>query len=85
MNAVNTDRHLHIGAIIFPRIDQFDFTGPFEVLSRLPNSTFHIAWKDTAPVRDVKGLLLTPEKTLAETPPLDVLVVPGGSGQVELM
>jgi cyclohexyl-isocyanide hydratase len=76
---------LHIGAIIFPRIDQFDFTGPFEVLSRIPNTTLHIAWKDTSPVRDVKGLLLTPEKTLAETPPLDVLLIPGGAGQVELM
>ncbi|HEY3900298.1 MAG TPA: DJ-1/PfpI family protein [Chthoniobacter sp.] len=82
---MNPDRHLQIGAIIFPQIDQFDFTGPFEVLSRIPNTTLHIAWKDTSPVRDVKGLLLTPEKTLAETPPLDVLVIPGGSGQVELM
>jgi len=71
------DHHLHIGAIIF--------TGPFEVLSRIPNSTFHVAWKDTSPVRDARGLLLTPETTLAATPPLDVLVVPGGSGQVELM
>jgi cyclohexyl-isocyanide hydratase len=84
MNA-NAERHLHIGAIIFPRIDQFDFTGPFEVLSRIPNSTLHIAWKDTTPVRDVKGLLLTAEKTLAEVPPLDVLLIPGGAGQVELM
>jgi len=79
------DRHLHIGAIIFPRIDQFDFTGPFEVLSRIPNSTLHIGWKDTSPVRDVKGLLLTPGQTLATMPPLDVLVVPGGAGQVDLM
>ncbi len=79
------DRHLHIGAIIFPQIDQFDFTGPFEVLSRIPNSTFHIAWKDKSPVRDARGLLLTPESTLAEVPPLDVLLVPGGSGQVPLM
>ena len=62
-----------------------DFTGPFEVLSRIPNSTFHIAWKDTSPVRDARGLLLTPEITLAEMPPLDVLLVPGGAGQVELM
>jgi cyclohexyl-isocyanide hydratase len=84
MNA-NADRHLQIGAIIFPRIDQFDFTGPFEVLSRIPNATLHIAWKDISPVGDVKGLLLTPEKTLVEVPPLDVLVVPGGAGQLELM
>ncbi len=76
---------LSIGIIIFPRMDQIDFTGPFEVLSRVPNSTIHVLWKEKAPIRDIKGLILTPEATLAEAPPLDVLVVPGGPGQQELM
>ena len=31
--------HLTIGALIFPLMDQIDFTGPFEVLSRIPDST----------------------------------------------
>jgi cyclohexyl-isocyanide hydratase len=79
------DNHLNIGAVIFPRIDQSDFTGPFEVLSRLPESSFHVLWKEKVPVRDRGGLILTPEKTFAEAPPLDVLVVPGGSGQLPLM
>jgi cyclohexyl-isocyanide hydratase len=79
------ERQLEIGAIIFPGMDQFDFTGPFEVLSRLPHSTFHILGKDRAPVRDAKGLILTPEKTYEESPPLDVLLVPGGAGQIDLM
>ena len=30
-------KHLTIGALTFPRMDQIDFTGPFEVLSRIPN------------------------------------------------
>jgi cyclohexyl-isocyanide hydratase len=85
MNSSIDNEHLHIGAIIFPRIDQFDFTGPFEVLSRLPNSTFHVLAQDSAPMRDMKGLILTPEKTLWDAPPLDVLIVPGGAGQVDLM
>jgi cyclohexyl-isocyanide hydratase len=85
MTKPGADEHLKIGAIIFPGMDQMDFTGPFEVLSRVPNSTFYISWKDKTPVRDARGLLLTPDTTFAETPPLDVLVVPGGSGQVELM
>jgi cyclohexyl-isocyanide hydratase len=75
-----TNTFLEIGAIIFPEIDQADFTGPFEILSRLPDSRFHILAKEKAPVRDVKGLLLTPDKTLSEAPPLDLLLVPGGSG-----
>lgn len=78
-------KHLHIGALIFPRMDQIDFTGPFEVLSRVPDSTFHVMGKDREPIRDIKGLILTPEMTIAEAPRLDVLMVPGGYGQEDLM
>ena len=77
--------HLHIGAILFERMDQIDFTVPFEVLSWLPDSTFHVLGKTRAPVRDTRGLILTPEKELSEAPRLDLLVVPGGYGQEELM
>jgi cyclohexyl-isocyanide hydratase len=76
---------LHIGAIIYPQVDQADFTGPFEVLSRIPNSTFHVLWKEVVPVLDVKGLILTPDTTFANAPELDLLVVPGGWGQEALM
>lgn len=76
---------MHIGALIFPNMDQMDFTGPFEVLSRIPGATIHAVWKDLTPVRDAFGLILTPTETLASAPPLDVLVVPGGRGQLPLM
>jgi len=76
---------LRIGAMVFPDVDQADVTGPFEVLANLPNSTFHLLWKDLAPVHDVRGLVLTPDTTFAEAPALDVLVVPGGKGQEALM
>jgi cyclohexyl-isocyanide hydratase len=76
---------LHVGAVIYPEMDQIDFTGPFEILSRLPDSTFHVVGRQKKPIRDVQGLLLTPEHTLAEAPQLDVLVVPGGHGQQALM
>jgi cyclohexyl-isocyanide hydratase len=77
--------HLEIGAIIFPNMDQCDFTGPFEVLSRLPDSTFHITWTRREPIRDYHGLILTPEVSLGQCPQLDLLVVPGGPGQEALM
>lgn len=79
------DTHLHIGSLLFEGIDQIDLTGPFEVLSRLPNSTYRIYGKTAAPVRDLKGLRLTPDAALGEAPPLDVLHVPGGYGQEALM
>ena len=80
MSVVPNEIHLQIGGILFPELDQADFTGPFEVLSRISNSTFHILAKTKEPVRDAKGLMLVPEKTLNESPQLDLLLVPGGAG-----
>ena len=79
------DTHLEIGSLLFEGIDQIDLTGPFEVLSRIPNATYRVYGKTVAPVRDVKGLRLTPDAALADAPPLDVLHVPGGHGQEALM
>ena len=76
---------LAIGALVYERLDQLDFTGPFEVLSRAPGATVHVMSKGGAPVTDMKGLVLTPSRALADAPELDVLVVPGGWGQQALM
>ena len=78
-------RMLSIGMLVFSRMDQIDFTGPFSVLSRLPDATVHVISRDGLPVKDHKGLVLTPTVSLAEAPPLDLLVVPGGPGQESLM
>lgn len=79
------DTHLQIGSLLFDGLDQIDLTGPFEVLSRIPNATYRVYARTTDPVRDVKGLRLTPDATLAAAPKLDVLHVPGGFGQEALM
>ncbi|HEX6453728.1 MAG TPA: DJ-1/PfpI family protein [Trebonia sp.] len=77
--------HLRIGALLFDGLDQIDLTGPFEVLSRIPDSEYRIYAKSMNAVRDTNGLRLFPDATLAEAPALDVLHVPGGPGQEELM
>ena len=79
------DVHLKIGGIIFPNMDQCDFTGPFEALARVPNSSFVTIWKDKNPVRDLAGMQLLADTTFEEAPQLDVLLVPGGHGQEALM
>lgn len=79
------ERPLQIGGLIFPDLDQLDFTGPFEVLARLPNAAMHVIWKEKTTVRDQRGLLLATDTTFAEAPQLDVLIVPGGKGQQSLM
>lgn len=80
-----TTRPLSVGCLIFERMDQIDFTGPFEVLSRMPDTTIQIVGKELSPVRDVQGLRLTPDVSVAEAGIFDVLVVPGGYGQQALM
>jgi cyclohexyl-isocyanide hydratase len=79
------DTHLQIGSLLFQDLDQIDLTGPFEVLSRIPNSTYRIYGKTDEPVRDLGGLRLMPDASLADAPQLDVLHVPGGFGQEALM
>jgi cyclohexyl-isocyanide hydratase len=41
---------LNIGFVIFPQLTQLDFTGPLQVLSRLPGAAMHIIAKSDAPV-----------------------------------
>jgi len=79
------DTHLQIGSLLFEGLDQIDLTGPFEVLSRIANSTYRLYAKTAEPVRDLKGLRLTPDAALSDAPHLDVLHVPGGFGQEALM
>jgi cyclohexyl-isocyanide hydratase len=82
---ISPDTHLQIGSLLFEGLDQIDLTGPFEVLSRMPNATYRVFAKTTDPVRDVRGLRITPDAALADAPQLDLLHVPGGFGQEALM
>ena len=73
---------LNIGFVIFPHLTQLDFTGPLQVLSRLPAAATHIVAKSDAPVPSDCGLSLVPTTTFAACPILDVVCVPGGFGVV---
>ena len=42
-----TTHPLSVGCLIFERMDQIDFTGPFEVLSRMPDTTIQIIGERT--------------------------------------
>ena len=50
--------HSQIGSLVYEGLDQIDLTGPFEVLSRIPNSTYRIFSKTIEPVKDISGLRL---------------------------
>jgi len=82
---ISPDTHLQIGSLLFEGLDQIDLTGPFEVFSRIPNSTYRVFGRTTAPVRDLRGLRLMADAALTEAPQLDLLHVPGGFGQGALI
>ena len=74
-----------IGMLIFPRLTQLDMTGPYEVLARLPNTKVLLVAHSMAPVKTDRGMEIVPTTTLADCPQLDLVMVPGGPGQQELM
>jgi cyclohexyl-isocyanide hydratase len=71
---------LTIGFVLFPNLTQLDFTGPLQVLHRLPGSETLIIAKTRDPVPSDCGLSLLPTATFADCPPLDLICVPGGFG-----
>jgi cyclohexyl-isocyanide hydratase len=68
----------NVGFVIFPNLTQLDFTGPLQVLARLPESVSHIVAKSEAPVPSDCGLSLVPTRTFANCPALDLICIPGG-------
>ena len=84
----------NVGFVIFPDITQLDFTGPFEVLSRLAtppsisapsafaHSRTHIVAKSMQPVLSARGLGILPTCVFESCPQLDLICVPGGAGVV---
>ena len=87
----------NIGFVVFPGITQLDFTGPFEVLSRLgtppsistasrfPQAKTHVVAKTMQPVVSDRGLGIMPTCTFAGSPALNLICVPGGGGVVEAL
>jgi cyclohexyl-isocyanide hydratase len=82
---ISPDTHLQIGSLAFEKMDQADLSGPFEVLARIPNSTYRLYGKTLDIMRDFRGLQLAADALLADAPKLDVLHIPGGYGQEALM
>jgi cyclohexyl-isocyanide hydratase len=71
---------ISIGFVIFPRVTQLDFTGPLQVLSRVPGAKTYLIGKTMEPIPSDTVLTITPTTTFADCPQLDVICVPGGFG-----
>ncbi|WP_430913407.1 DJ-1/PfpI family protein [Methylobacterium sp. sgz302541] len=71
---------LRIGILVFPKVQQLDLTGPFEVFALVPDAEVLLVGADLEPVTTATGLVLIPTATHASCPPLDIVCVPGGVG-----
>lgn len=76
---------LNIGLLLYPNLTQLDLTGPWEVFARMPGVNNFLIWKDLQPVMSDRGMALLPTVTFMDCPPLDVICIPGGPGQIALM
>lgn len=76
---------IEIGFLVFPRVQQLDLTGPYEVLAMVPGSRVHLVAKSLSPLPSATELVVTPTLDFAACPALDVICVPGGAGVNPLM
>jgi cyclohexyl-isocyanide hydratase len=74
-----------IGLLLFPALTQLDLTGPFEVFSRAPDTKVHLIWKNLDLVVSDRGMAIQPTTTFDACPALDIICIPGGPGQINLM
>jgi len=70
---------------LYPRITQLDFTGPFEVLSRLPGARCILASVDGGEIEADKGMFFSRLARLDDVDECTLLCVPGGFGTVAML
>jgi transcriptional regulator GlxA family with amidase domain len=77
---------MQIAILIFDRLTALDAVGPYEVLSRLPDTEVRFLAREPGPKRtDTGQLALLADATLEDMPHPDIVLVPGGPGQMALM
>ncbi|MFB6630377.1 DJ-1/PfpI family protein [Streptomyces sp. NPDC056362] len=70
---------MQIAVLLYDRFTTLDAVGPYELLARLPGAETVFVAKKTGPVRNDQGsLALVADRTLAEVPRPDIVLVPGG-------
>lgn len=76
---------IDIAFLVYPGMALLDLAGPSEVLQNVPEARLHLVAKSRQPVTSDGGTSVLPSATFAELGSADVLCVPGGSGQIDLM
>ena len=75
-----TDKPFQVAILLYQGVTGLDAVGPWEVLSRMPNTEVRFVGKEVGPVTTEGGaLLLAATHTIAETSSPDLVLVPGGA------
>jgi cyclohexyl-isocyanide hydratase len=74
-----------IGFLLFDDVTQLDFTGPLQVLNRLPGISIHLVARAAGPVRTDCGPFILADTAFEDCPQLDLICVPGGWGVDQAM
>ena len=70
---------------LYPRVTQLDFTGPYEVLARLPGAQCILASSTGGDIVADGGITFTGVRRLADIESCALICVPGGFGTIEAM
>ena len=70
---------------LYPRVTQLDFTGPYEVLARLPGARCILASTSGGDIEADGGITFAGVRRLAEVERCELICVPGGFGTIEAM
>jgi transcriptional regulator GlxA family with amidase domain len=74
---------MNTAILLYDGFTALDAIGPYEVLSRLPGARATFVAAEAGPVRtDNRMLTLTAERSLEEMPAPEIVLVPGGPGEV---
>jgi len=76
---------IRIVFILYPGLTQLDFTGPYEVLTRMPGAEIVLASNDGGSIVSETGLIFGGIRCLADIEHADMIMIPGGPGQTEAM
>jgi putative intracellular protease/amidase len=74
---------MEIAILLYQRLTALDAIGPYEVLSRLPAANVKFVASEAGPVSTDNGMLtLVAEHSLEQVERPDIVLVPGGPGEV---
>ena len=71
---------LKIAILLFDDFTALDVVGPYEVLSKIPNSKVYMVAVKPGLYKDIKGLQISADYSLKDIGNPDILIIPGGFG-----